>query len=104
KRLTYHKTFLSARTLFIRFYSIFKLLLIHDSYLLIMPKYYQLSKEELFQQLKTNPLGLKNKTVAALQKEYGKNVLQEANRKSRWSILLSQFMDVMILILIVAAG
>ncbi len=69
-----------------------------------MPKYYQLSKEELFQQLKTNPLGLKNKTVAALQKEYGKNVLQEANRKSRWSILLSQFMDVMILILIVAAG
>ncbi len=69
-----------------------------------MPKYYQLSKEELFQQLKTNPSGLKNNTVAALQKEYGKNVLQEANRKSRWSILLSQFMDVMILILIVAAG
>lgn len=63
---------------------------------------YQLSKEELFQQLKTTPSGLKNDTIADLQREHGENILQEAQQKSRWSILLSQFSDVMIIILIIA--
>src|SRR4030095_2523172 len=39
----------------------------------------------------------------ALQQKFGKNTLQEARRKTRLSILLSQFADVMILILIIAA-
>src|SRR5690554_1668496 len=69
-----------------------------------MATFYQLSKEELFQQLKTAPAGLNNDTIAVLQKKYGKNILQEAKQKSRWAILLSQFTDVMIIILIVAAG
>ena len=69
-----------------------------------MATFYQLSKEELFQQLKTTPSGLNNGTIAILQKEYGKNVLREAKQKSRWAILLSQFNDVMIIILLVAAG
>jgi Ca2+-transporting ATPase len=69
-----------------------------------MAIFYKLSKEELFQELKTSPSGLKNDSIANLQKEHGKNVLQEAQQKSRWSILLSQFTDVMIIILIVAAA
>lgn len=68
-----------------------------------MAIFYQLSKEELFQELKTTPSGLKNNTIAALQKEHGENVLQEAQQKSKWSILLSQFTDVMIIILVIAA-
>ncbi|HRO44375.1 cation-translocating P-type ATPase [Agriterribacter sp.] len=68
-----------------------------------MATFYQLSNEALFQQLKTTPSGLNNDTIPALQKKYGTNVLQEAKQKSRWSILLSQFTDVMIIILIVAA-
>jgi Ca2+-transporting ATPase len=69
-----------------------------------MAIFYKLSKEELFQELKTSPSGLKNDSISNLQKEHGKNVLQEAQQKSKWSILLSQFTDVMIIILIVAAA
>ena len=47
--------------------------------------------------------GLKNEMVSTLQKEYGENALQEAKQKSKLSILLAQFTDVMILILIIAA-
>ena len=68
-----------------------------------MPTFYQLNQEELFQQLKTSPTGLANDAIAALQNEHGKNVLEEAEQKSRWSILLSQFTDIMIIILLVAA-
>jgi Ca2+-transporting ATPase len=69
-----------------------------------MATFYQLSKEELFQQLKTSPSGLKKEAIAALQNEHGKNVLEEAKQKSRWTILLSQFTDVMIIILLIAAA
>ncbi len=68
-----------------------------------MPAFYKISKEEVIQQLKTSLSGLSNDLVPSLQKEYGENALQEAKRKSRLSILLSQFADVMILILIIAA-
>src|SRR5690606_24633145 len=56
------------------------------------------------QQLKTSPSGLKKEAIAALQNEHGKNVLEEAKQKSRWTILLSQFTDVMIIILLIAAA
>jgi Ca2+-transporting ATPase len=68
-----------------------------------MTAFYKISKEEVIQQLKTSLSGLSNDLVPSLQKEYGENSLQEAKRKSRLSILLSQFADVMILILIIAA-
>ncbi|MGZ8553518.1 MAG: cation-translocating P-type ATPase [Chitinophagaceae bacterium] len=68
-----------------------------------MPAFYKISKEEVIQQLNTSLSGLSNDVVPSLQDEYGENALQEAKRKSRLSILLSQFADVMILILIIAA-
>ena len=68
-----------------------------------MRNVYQLRKEEVLQQLNTAPSGLSNEAVPALQKEFGANVLQEAKQKSKLSILLSQFGDVMILILLIAA-
>ncbi|MEJ7740121.1 MAG: cation-translocating P-type ATPase [Chitinophagaceae bacterium] len=69
-----------------------------------MAAFYQLSKEEVINQLKTSPSGLKNEMVPLLQKEFGENALQEAKHKSRLSILLGQFTDVIIVILIIAAG
>ncbi|MCW3110782.1 MAG: calcium-transporting ATPase, partial [Segetibacter sp.] len=68
-----------------------------------MKAFYQLTKEEVLQQLKTSPVGLNNEIVAALQQEFGENALQEAKQKSKLSILLAQFTDVMIFILIIAA-
>ncbi|MEO5638990.1 MAG: HAD-IC family P-type ATPase, partial [Chitinophagaceae bacterium] len=68
-----------------------------------MQAWFQLTKEEVLSSLKTSAAGLKNELVPNLQKEFGKNILQEAKQKSKLSILIAQFTDVMILILIVAA-
>lgn len=65
---------------------------------------HQLSKEEIFEQLQTNPTGLRNEQIAELQRVHGKNALQETQQKSKWSILLSQFTDIMIIILLIAAA
>src|SRR5690606_26857216 len=68
-----------------------------------MKVWYQLSKEEVLKELRTGSSGLSNSSIPALQEKFGKNSLQEARQKSKLSILLSQFKDVMIIILIVAA-
>ena len=68
-----------------------------------MKAFYQLTIPESLAQLNTSPLGLNNESVAALQKEYGTNTLQETKHKSKLQILLAQFTDVMILILMIAA-
>ena len=67
-----------------------------------MPALYQLSREEVIDQLKTDISGLKKEAIPALQKEFGPNALQEAKQKSRLSILIAQFTDIMIIILIIA--
>jgi Ca2+-transporting ATPase len=68
-----------------------------------MEAFYQLNKEEVLERLKTSPSGLKKDAIEQLQNEFGENVLQEAKQKSKVAILLAQFTDVMILILIIAA-
>ncbi|HTN09069.1 cation-translocating P-type ATPase [Agriterribacter sp.] len=69
-----------------------------------MPALYELSKEEVISQFKTDISGLKKEVVPALQKEFGLNILQEAKQKSRLSILIAQFTNIMIIILIIAAA
>jgi len=68
-----------------------------------MELWYQFNKEESLRKLNTSTSGLKSETIPTLQKQFGKNVLQEAKQRSKLSILLAQFKDVMILILIIAA-
>ncbi len=65
--------------------------------------FYQLNKEEVLKHLKTFPSGLNSEVVGSLQKEFGANALKEAKQESKLSILLAQFTDVMILILMIAA-
>ena len=65
--------------------------------------FYQLDIEETFKQLNTGPAGLHTGDIAAKQEEFGLNRLQETKRRGRLSIFLSQFRDIMILILIAAA-
>lgn len=69
-----------------------------------MKKYYQLGTDEIITAFRTSEEGLKNSLIPVLQKEFGKNVLQETRSKSKLSILLAQFKDVMIFILILAAA
>lgn len=68
-----------------------------------MAEWYQLTTEEVFKELKTSLRGLTHGQVQTLQKEFGKNVLEEAKQKSKFAILLGQFKDIMIIILIIAA-
>ncbi len=69
-----------------------------------MAEFYQLNTEEVLRQLNTNIAGLKKETIPVLQQKFGLNILQEAKGKTRLSILASQFADIMIIILIIAAG
>ena len=68
-----------------------------------MELFYQSGIEKVLEQLKTTGTGLGNEAIPSLQEEYGVNELKEAPQKSKWTILLSQFTDVMIMILMVAA-
>jgi len=68
-----------------------------------MELFYQSGFEKVLEQLKTTSSGLSNEAIPALQQEHGANELKEAQQKSKWSILLSQFTDVMIVILMIAA-
>ena len=68
-----------------------------------MHPWYRLSVEEVLQKLGASASGLSSDAVAARKERYGPNALRETPRKSRLAILIGQFKDVMILILIAAA-
>ena len=68
-----------------------------------MQAWYQLTKDEVLNSLSSSAAGLQKEEVVKRQKEFGENALQEAKHKSKLSILIAQFTDVMILILVIAA-
>jgi Ca2+-transporting ATPase len=68
-----------------------------------MKTFYQLSVAESLQTLGTSAVGLKDSDVLKLQGTVGKNILKEGKRQSRLTIFFSQFRDVMIAILLIAA-
>ncbi|HEY9177900.1 MAG TPA: calcium-translocating P-type ATPase, PMCA-type [Flavipsychrobacter sp.] len=65
--------------------------------------WYRQQTDEVLEELKATPKGLNDNEVAQRLKEYGPNELQAAKQRSRLAIFLSQFKDVMILILALAA-
>jgi Ca2+-transporting ATPase len=69
-----------------------------------MAAFYQSGKEVVLEQLKSSLVGLSNDAIPALQIKYGANALKEAKQKSRATIFFSQFTDIMIIILIIAAA
>ena len=69
-----------------------------------MKEFYQLTYEEVVKELGSSVTGLKKEEIPGLQNKHGKNILKETKQKSRLTIFLSQFKDIMIIILIVAAG
>ncbi len=68
-----------------------------------MKEVYQLSKEELFEAYGTEQ-GLREEAAVQKRKEYGENVLEEKGKKPIWRIFADQFADLIVIILIVAAG
>ena len=68
------------------------------------PAWHVLSTEQVFAQLNAGPAGLTSAEAARRLAEYGPNELRAAGRVSPWAVLLSQFKNVLIIILLVAAA
>lgn len=68
-----------------------------------MKAFYQLAEDELMHRFNSSGSGLSRSAIPDLQRQFGKNELEETKPKSKFSILLAQFADVMIVILLGAA-
>jgi len=68
------------------------------------PAWHVLSTEQVFAQLNAVPAGLTSAEAARRLAEYGPNELRAADRVSPWAVLLGQFKNVLIVILLVAAA
>ncbi|MFH0975403.1 MAG: cation-translocating P-type ATPase [Spirochaetota bacterium] len=66
------------------------------------PAWHTLSIEDVFSHLKATPAGLTVPEVLERMAEYGPNELQAAHRISPWTILIDQFKNVLIIILLAA--
>ena len=66
---------------------------------------YQMSAAAVIKELQTDPeKGLSGSQVSRLCQRFGENVLEERARKPFYKLLLRQFQDLLIILLIVAAG
>ncbi len=63
---------------------------------------YRLSEKEVLRELDSSPKGLSKEAVSRRLEEYGLNVLKEAPRKPWWRMLLEEFKDVMVIMLLAA--
>lgn len=68
-----------------------------------MEKWYQMDKEEVLKKLHTRSSGLTDEEVSQARSQYGQNKLIEAKKESVWQIFFSQFADLLVIILIIAA-
>ena len=68
-----------------------------------MRDYYLLSKEDILEHFKVNMQGHSKAEAEELLEEKGLNVLQEGKKKSTLEVFLSQFADLLVVILIAAA-
>lgn len=68
-----------------------------------MKQFYQMSKDEVLNSLGVTTDGLSSEKAKELLEKNGKNVLQEGKKKSVLQVFLSQFADLLVIILIVAA-
>ena len=66
--------------------------------------YHAASVADVAQELKSTPAGLDAVTARQRLAEHGPNALADAKKKTVWQLLLHQLADVMILVLLAAAG
>lgn len=65
--------------------------------------FWNCSGDELLKEFKTDSRGLSTERAEEIRSEKGENVLQEGKRKSTLQVFLSQFCDLLVIILIIAA-
>lgn len=67
------------------------------------PNWYKLSTAEIFKKLGSSQDGVLESEVTKLQEQYGMNELVSQKPISPWQILASQFKDVLVVVLLIAA-
>lgn len=68
-----------------------------------MVPWYMKDVKKVFEELETSSNGLNSADVEKRQEKYGPNQLEERGLRSPWVVLLSQFTEIMVIILLVAA-
>lgn len=68
-----------------------------------MREWYRTQKEEILKEFQVTKDGLSGDEAKNRLEEYGENVLQEGKKKSVLQVFLSQFADLLVIILIIAA-
>ncbi len=68
-----------------------------------MKEWYQSQKDEILKEFRATKDGLSNEEAQKRLEEYGENALQEGKQKSVLQVFLGQFMDLLVIILIIAA-
>jgi len=68
------------------------------------PEYYRMTAEEVLSALGTSQKGLSRQEAENRRKEYGPNELTADVSRPKWLLFLSQFRDVLVIVLIVAAA
>ena len=69
-----------------------------------MSEWHLVSGEKTLEKLETSRLGLKTDEAGRRLQQHGANILKEEKRKNVWQVFLEQFQDLLVVILIVAAG
>ena len=69
-----------------------------------MEQWYGLTQEELLKRLSTNRTGLSEEEAEKRLEVYGENILKEQEEMPWWQIFLGQFKDLLVMLLIGAAG
>ncbi|MEF9920751.1 MAG: cation-transporting P-type ATPase, partial [Erysipelotrichaceae bacterium] len=68
-----------------------------------MKPFYQIEKEEVLKELNVTSNGLSQDEIKLRNEKYGPNSLEEEKQQGILSIFLSQFKDLLVIILIIAA-
>ncbi len=68
-----------------------------------MDEFHTLSRVQIYEKLETSPNGLSSATATDRLAKNGKNVLPKAKKKSAFSKIMAQFLDPMIIVLIIAS-
>ncbi|MBE7055948.1 MAG: cation-translocating P-type ATPase [Ruminococcaceae bacterium] len=68
-----------------------------------MKEYYMISKEEILKEFDVTTQGYSKEKAESVLREKGPNLLQEGKKKSTLQVFLSQFLDLLVIILIAAA-
>lgn len=69
-----------------------------------MKEWYQISEKETLEKMETSSAGLTESEAEERLASHGENILAEGRKKTVWQVFLGQFLDLLVVILLIAAA